>query len=66
MADGIQGQYLFLNLAGVFAFVGFLELHRLCIGIFSISVWSNHLMIGLHPAQMGLSTVVATALLKKK
>ena len=65
-ADGVQGQSLFINLAGAFAFVVLQELHRLYIGIFSISVWSNHLMIGLRPAQMGLSAVVATALSKKK
>ena len=64
-ADGVQGQSLFVNLAGAFAFVVLQELHRLYIGIFSISVWSDHLMIGLRPAQMGLSAVVATALSKK-
>ena len=51
---------------GAFAFVVLEEWHRLCIGIFSISVWSDRLMIGLRPAQMGLSAVVATALSKKK
>jgi len=30
-----------------FAFVVLQEWHRLCIGIFSISVWSDHLIIGL-------------------
>jgi hypothetical protein len=40
------------------SFVVFQELHSMCIGRFSISVWSDHLMIGLHPALMGLSAVV--------
>ena len=61
VADGIQGQYLFFNLAGVFASVVFQELHSMCIGRSSISVWSNHLMIGMHPAHMGLSAVVVVA-----
>ncbi len=65
-AGGVQGQYFFVNLAGAFAFVVLQEWHRLCIGIFSISVWSDRLMIGLRPAQMGLSAVVATALSKKE
>jgi hypothetical protein len=54
-ADGVLGQYLFFNLAGVFTFVVFQELHSMCIGRFSISVWSDHLMVGLRPALMGLS-----------
>jgi len=57
-ADSVQGQYLFVNLEGAFAFVVLQELHTLYIGIFSVGVWSDHPMLGLRPAQMGLSAVV--------
>jgi hypothetical protein len=56
-ADGVQGQYFFVNLAGAFAFVVLQEWHRPCIGILSISIWSDHLMIGLRPAQMAAAIV---------
>src|SRR6267143_523387 len=56
-ANGVQGQYFFVNLAGAFAFVVLQEWHRPCIGILSINIWSNHLMIGLCPAQMAVAIV---------
>ena len=60
-ADGVLGQYLFFNFVGVFVSVVFQELHNMCIGRLSVSVCSDHLMIGLHPAHMGLSAVVVVA-----
>ena len=59
-ADGVLGQYLFFNFVGVFVSVVFQELHNMCIGRLSVSVCSDHLMIGLHPAHMGLSAVVVS------
>ena len=60
-ADGVQGQYLFFNLAGVFTSVVFQKLRSMWIGRSSISVWSDQLMIRMHPAHMGLSAVVVVA-----